>query len=260
MSKILGLKEWLTFDEVQRYFYSKTEEAFEPYELLAIILEHKVAMRFQTSYELTFYAPIAHKNFHPPVIVAANFEVFDDRCKVINGELIRCPVGEVFEVNPIENIVNLNQCICVDASSEHQSVALYYLTEDAAPYKYRPCTWFDILFAYEKSTFLFKRAQIDLLAKQLLSGDSEPVDEAHEVTTEDCQISQENYSDVIENPNERKAVARLIGNLILKAFPNHSKANGLLSHGLIEAVVREGDVTQKTAKKWIEAAADALKK
>ncbi|MCB1660362.1 MAG: hypothetical protein KDI39_19235 [Pseudomonadales bacterium] len=57
---------------------------------------------------------------------------------------------------------------------------------------------------------------------------------------------------------QKKATAKLIGSLILKAFPIHTKEKGLNTHGLIGLVQAEAGVSQAVAKAWIELAIEEL--
>lgn len=63
-------------------------------------------------------------------------------------------------------------------------------------------------------------------------------------------------NDTVTNPMQKKATAKLIGSLILKAFPQ--KGQGLKTHGLIGRVQAETGVTQSVVSAWIELAIEEL--
>lgn len=65
-------------------------------------------------------------------------------------------------------------------------------------------------------------------------------------------------NDIVKSPMQKKATAKLIGSLILKAFPMYTKEKGLNTHGLIGLVQAEAGVSQAVAKAWIELAIEEL--
>lgn len=60
--------------------------------------------------------------------------------------------------------------------------------------------------------------------------------------------------DVSDNPMAKKAVSKLIGSLIKRAFPSLTKDKGLAAHGLIEAISREANIDPSVVSRWVDIA------
>ncbi|RZU46827.1 hypothetical protein EV700_1210 [Fluviicoccus keumensis] len=64
--------------------------------------------------------------------------------------------------------------------------------------------------------------------------------------------------EAVSSPMQRKAAAKLIGALTLKAFPTQTRDKGLQSHGLITAIRNVAGVSHEAAKYWLDLAEEVL--
>lgn len=269
MSKLLSLKEWLTFEEIVRLAFSILKEPIESKDLLSVILEHGVPMRFISTGPFAYYDEYSD-NFNYPYALKDDDDdlVFNGKKSFPSGDLISFPKTELYDIRPIENIFNIHEPVCFFHKNQKSFYPIYRI--DTARLKsdneatYLLVKWSDICNTRTDNSFIiFNKTQV----RHLLIG-IETENLLDKVLTPDkvdnlsikVNKSDADLPDCIENPMERKTVAKIIGKLILKAFPLLTKDKGLHTHALYETVVKETGVTQTTAKKWVDAAADALKK
>lgn len=71
------------------------------------------------------------------------------------------------------------------------------------------------------------------------------------------KISIDKNKYFISDEMSEVAIATLLADLILEALPLVTKNRGIATHGLINKIQKEGDVSQETASKWIRLAQHA---